>query len=95
MLTLFEKKKSKTAGIINKLKDTIPLNALINIYNSLVLSESESESEYCLFTQKQKQKYITIHIKDFVNGGRHPKDMKCRYRGATRDRGTAFGDPSC
>ena len=57
--------------------------------------ESESESEYCLFTQKQKQKYITIHIKDFVNGGRHPKDMKCRYRGATRDRGTAFGDPSC
>ena len=31
------KKISKTAGIINKLKNIIPINALINIYNSLVL----------------------------------------------------------
>ena len=37
------KKISKTAGIINKLKNIIPINALINIYNSLVLSYISSK----------------------------------------------------
>ena len=37
-INVISKKISKTAGIINKLKNTIPADALINIYNTLVLS---------------------------------------------------------
>lgn len=37
-VTFISKKISKTIGILSKLKNTIPTNALLNIYNALILS---------------------------------------------------------
>ena len=37
-IDIIGKKISRTSGIINKLKNFIPINAILNIYNSLILS---------------------------------------------------------
>ena len=37
-IDIIGKKISRTSGILNKLKNVIPINAILNIYNSLILS---------------------------------------------------------